>query len=193
MHGSGFQALKRQDVLKLPWPALKNPPKPMTEPCQDKVGGKRWLGCSFRWTSDIHTGFCQQNLEDTNLHPMICQIWKIYLLAIWFASFPAAWQCLGMVLFFSSHENLTIANWYDFWNVFTFTNPMSRSAVSWGMVRGYNFWVPIWCPCDQRGCCYFNDLDWKKRLPVLVGEKRPTQRPKDVLLKPTSLTYATEN
>jgi len=25
------QALKRQDVLKLPWPALKNPPKPMTE------------------------------------------------------------------------------------------------------------------------------------------------------------------
>ena len=98
------------------------------------------------------------DLEDLPFGNMICFI-------------SCCLAVFGNGSFFSSHENLTIANWYDFWNVFTFTNPMSRSAVSWGMVRGYNFWVPIWCPCDQRGCCYFNDLDWKKRLPVLVGEK----------------------
>lgn len=139
-------------------------------------------GCTFRWTSGIHTGFCQQDLEDK------------YDSIQWYARFGrfTFWQydlfyflLPGSVFlecfFFSSHENLTIANWYDFWHVFTFTsNPMSRSAVSWGMVPGYIF-----------GSQY--DASVTNEAAVLVWQKKTNQRPKDVLFKPTSLTYATEN
>lgn len=150
--------------------------------CRGKVGGKRWWGMHFSVDIRHPYRFLSTRLgRQIWLHPMICQIWKIYLLAIWSVLFPAAWQCFFRMFFFSSHENLTIANWYDFWHVFTFTsNPMSRSAVSWGMVPGYIF-----------GSQY--DASVTNEAAVLVWQKKTNQRPKDVLFKPTSLTYATEN
>lgn len=72
-------------------------------------------GCSFRWTSDIHTGFCQQDLEDIYIYitpsndmpdledlpfgNMICFI--SCCLAVFF---------LEWFFFFLAMKNLTIAN-----------------------------------------------------------------------------------
>ena len=88
-----------------PWPSL------VRIRLVERDGG----GCTFRWTSDIHTGFCQQNLEDK------------YDSIQWYARFGrfTFWQyhlfyflLPGSVFLewflFSGNENLTIVNWCDF-------------------------------------------------------------------------------
>ena len=129
-----FQALKRQDVLKLPWPALKNPPKPMTAPCRfvfSLVSGKGW------WKEMV--GYAVFGGHPTSIQVFVNKTWKInmtpsndmpdledYLLAIWFVLFPAAWQW-G---FFLAMKILRLPTDMIFKMFFTFTsNPISRVSL----------------------------------------------------------------
>lgn len=109
-----FQALKRQDVLKLPWPALKNPPKPMTAPCRfvfSLVSGKGW------WKEMV--GYAVFGGHPTSIQVFVNKTWKINMTPsndmpdledLPFGNMICFISCCLAVGFFSSHENLTIAN-----------------------------------------------------------------------------------
>lgn len=127
------------------------------------------------------------DLEDLPFGNMICFI--SCCLAVFF---------LEWFFFFLAMKNLTIANWYDFWHVFIFTsNPMSRSAVSWGMGFGIQFLGPNLMPLWPTRLLWFQWFGLKETFACLGVAKKDQPNGQRMyclnLFKPTSLTYATEN